>query len=112
MYARAILIDLCICRLFVFLVMDDRVIQQAASIILLDDNFASVVRGIREGRLVFNNLKKSIMYTLCHIVPEVGCLVDGKTDGHRCAGEQSPCIEPLSFDGFHRFAPSARKLLE
>ncbi|CAN0492212.1 unnamed protein product, partial [Scytosiphon promiscuus] len=44
---------------------------QAASIILLDDNFASVVRGIREGRLVFNNLKKSIMYTLCHIVPEV-----------------------------------------
>lgn len=45
--------------------------QQAASIILLDDNFASVVRGIREGRLVFNNLKKSIMYTLCHIVPEV-----------------------------------------
>ena len=44
---------------------------QASSIILLDDNFASVVRGIREGRLVFNNLKKSIMYTLCHIVPEV-----------------------------------------
>ncbi|CAM9277312.1 unnamed protein product [Ascophyllum nodosum] len=45
--------------------------KEAASIILLDDNFASVVRGIREGRLVFNNLKKSIMYTLCHIVPEV-----------------------------------------
>lgn len=46
-------------------------LSKAASIILLDDNFASVVRGIREGRLVFNNLKKSIMYTLCHIVPEV-----------------------------------------
>lgn len=45
--------------------------KEAASIILLDDNFASVVRGIREGRLVFNNLKKSVMYTLCHIVPEV-----------------------------------------
>jgi sodium/potassium-transporting ATPase subunit alpha len=39
--------------------------------ILLDDNFASTVRGIEEGRLIFINLKKSIQYTISHIFPEV-----------------------------------------
>ncbi|KAG0287811.1 hypothetical protein BGZ97_006987, partial [Linnemannia gamsii] len=34
--------------------------KEAASMILLDDNFASTVRGIEEGRLIFTNLKKSI----------------------------------------------------
>ncbi|KAH0558645.1 hypothetical protein GP486_004705 [Trichoglossum hirsutum] len=45
--------------------------KEAASMILLDDNFASTVRGIEEGRLIFVNLKKSIQYTLSHITPEV-----------------------------------------
>ncbi|KAJ1563931.1 hypothetical protein HK096_010380 [Nowakowskiella sp. JEL0078] len=45
--------------------------KQAASMILLDDDFASTVTGISEGRLIFNNLKKSITYTLSHIIPEV-----------------------------------------
>ena len=39
--------------------------------ILLDDNFASIVRGIEEGRLIFVNLKKSIQYTISHSTPEV-----------------------------------------
>jgi sodium/potassium-transporting ATPase subunit alpha len=47
------------------------VAREAADIVLLDDNFASIVVGIREGRLLFNNLKKSIAYTLAHLVPEV-----------------------------------------
>ncbi|CAB4389242.1 unnamed protein product [Rhizophagus irregularis] len=45
--------------------------KEAASMILIDDNFASVVKGIAEGRLIFTNLKKSIQYTLSHITPEV-----------------------------------------
>lgn len=45
--------------------------KEAASMILLDDNFASIVRGIEEGRLIFINLKKSIQYTISHIFPEV-----------------------------------------
>merc|ERR1719322_1568780 len=32
----------------------------AADMILLDDNFASIVTGVEEGRLIFDNLKKSI----------------------------------------------------
>ncbi|KXN70492.1 hypothetical protein CONCODRAFT_70599 [Conidiobolus coronatus NRRL 28638] len=45
--------------------------KEAAAMILLDDNFASTVRGIEEGRLIFTNLKKSIKYTVTHSIPEV-----------------------------------------
>lgn len=45
--------------------------KEAASMILLDDNFASIVTGIAEGRLIFANLKKSIRYTLTHLTPEI-----------------------------------------
>uniref|UniRef100_A0A914V3R2 Cation-transporting P-type ATPase N-terminal domain-containing protein n=1 Tax=Plectus sambesii TaxID=2011161 RepID=A0A914V3R2_9BILA len=47
------------------------VAKQAADIILMDDNFASIVGGIEEGRLLYDNLKKTIAYTLTHFVPEV-----------------------------------------
>ncbi|KAJ3212486.1 hypothetical protein HDU67_003777 [Dinochytrium kinnereticum] len=41
--------------------------KEAAGMILLDDNFASTVNGILEGRLIFMNLK----YSLTHIMPEI-----------------------------------------
>lgn len=47
------------------------VTKQAADMILLDDNFASIVTGIEEGRIIFDNLKKSIAYTLASNVPEL-----------------------------------------
>jgi len=47
------------------------VAKEAADIVLLDDNFASIVYGIRQGRLLFANLKKSIAYTLTHLTPEL-----------------------------------------
>uniref|UniRef100_A0A8C4SXD5 Cation-transporting P-type ATPase C-terminal domain-containing protein n=1 Tax=Erpetoichthys calabaricus TaxID=27687 RepID=A0A8C4SXD5_ERPCA len=43
----------------------------AADMILLDDNFASIVTGVEEGRLIFDNLKKSISYTLTKNIPEM-----------------------------------------
>ncbi|KAJ3303844.1 hypothetical protein HDU76_005292 [Blyttiomyces sp. JEL0837] len=45
--------------------------KEAAAMILLDDNFASTVSGIEEGRLIFQNLKKSVQYTVTHTMPEV-----------------------------------------
>lgn len=45
--------------------------KEAADMILLDDNFASIVAGVEEGRLIFDNLKKSIAYTLTSNIPEI-----------------------------------------
>lgn len=47
------------------------VAKEAADIVILDDNFASIVIGIEQGRVLFDNLKKTIAYTLTHLVPEV-----------------------------------------
>ena len=44
--------------------------KEAAAMILIDDNFASAVNGIEEGRLIFQNLKKSIRYTISHTMPQ------------------------------------------
>lgn len=47
------------------------VAQNAADMILLDDNFSSIVNGIEEGRLIFDNLKKAISYSLTANIPEI-----------------------------------------
>ncbi|CAJ0557884.1 unnamed protein product, partial [Mesorhabditis spiculigera] len=47
------------------------VAKQTADIVLLDDNFASIVQGIEEGRLLFDNLRLSLAYTFAHLWPEV-----------------------------------------
>merc|ERR1719305_2181467 len=52
-------------------IMGSEVSKNAADMILLDDNFASIVNGVEEGRLIFDNLKKSIAYTLSSNIPEI-----------------------------------------
>ena len=47
------------------------VAKNAADMLLLDDNFSSIVNGVEEGRLIFDNLKKSIAYTLSSNIPEI-----------------------------------------
>merc|ERR1711998_188716 len=47
------------------------VAKENADMILLDDNFASIVKVIEQGRLIFDNLKKSIAYTLTSNIPEI-----------------------------------------
>ena len=41
--------------------------KEAADMILLNDDFASIVNGVQEGRLVFDNLKKSIDRLHAHV---------------------------------------------
>ncbi|CAG0898633.1 unnamed protein product, partial [Darwinula stevensoni] len=45
--------------------------KQAADMILLDDNFASIVTGVEEGRVIFDNMKKTVAYTLTKNIPEL-----------------------------------------
>ncbi|XP_033353676.1 sodium/potassium-transporting ATPase subunit alpha-like [Bombus vosnesenskii] len=45
--------------------------KEVADLILLNDDFASIVAGIEEGRRVFDNLKSSIAYTLASNIPEI-----------------------------------------
>jgi sodium/potassium-transporting ATPase subunit alpha len=45
--------------------------KEAANMILVDDNFASTVNGVQEGRQIFVNLKRSIQYTISHTTPEL-----------------------------------------
>mmetsp|Transcript_4920 Transcript_4920/g.12268 ORF Transcript_4920/g.12268 Transcript_4920/m.12268 type:complete len:1552 (+) Transcript_4920:434-5089(+) len=46
------------------------VAKDAADIILLDDNFGSIIKGIEQGRRSADNLRKSILYTLCSKLPQ------------------------------------------
>ncbi|CAF1271157.1 unnamed protein product [Rotaria sp. Silwood1] len=45
--------------------------KQAADMLLLDDSFASIITGVEEGYLLFENLKKSIAYTLTSNIPQI-----------------------------------------
>lgn len=47
------------------------VAREAAQVILLDDNFASIVNGIEEGRTIFNNIRKFTNYVLVSNGPEI-----------------------------------------
>lgn len=46
------------------------VAKESAEMVLLDDNFSSIVAAIEEGRAVFENIKKFITYIFAHLVPE------------------------------------------
>ncbi|MCA9168257.1 MAG: cation-transporting P-type ATPase [Planctomycetales bacterium] len=47
------------------------VAREAADVVLLDDNFASITAGIEEGRAVYDNMKKFTTYVLTSNVPEI-----------------------------------------
>jgi len=47
------------------------VAKEASDMVLLDDNFASIVNAIEEGRAVFENIRKFLTYILTHNVPEL-----------------------------------------
>ena len=47
------------------------VAKEASDIILLDDNFATIVTAIEEGRAVYDNIRKCVTYILSSNIPEI-----------------------------------------
>ena len=46
-------------------------LHDSANILLLDDNCYSIVNGIEDSRLLFDNMKKMIAYSLSSSIPEI-----------------------------------------
>jgi calcium-translocating P-type ATPase len=47
------------------------VAREASDVVLLDDNFASIVNGVEEGRAIFDNIRKFLTYILTSNIPEL-----------------------------------------
>ena len=47
------------------------VAREAADMVLLDDNFASIVSAVEEGRAIFENIRKFISYIFASNIPEI-----------------------------------------
>jgi calcium-translocating P-type ATPase len=47
------------------------VAREAATVILTDDNFATIVAAVEAGRRVYDNIRKFILYIFAHTTPEV-----------------------------------------
>ena len=58
-------------------IMGTDVSKEASDMILLDDNFASIVKGIREGRTIFSNLRKFVHYVFTSNASELLTVIFG-----------------------------------
>ncbi|MBO0845825.1 MAG: cation-transporting P-type ATPase [Nocardioides sp.] len=47
------------------------VAREAATMVLTDDDFATIIRAVESGRRVYDNVRKFIVYIFAHAVPEV-----------------------------------------
>jgi calcium-translocating P-type ATPase len=47
------------------------VARQAATMVLTNDNFATIIDAVEEGRRVYDNVRKFILYIFTHAVPEI-----------------------------------------
>jgi P-type Ca2+ transporter type 2C len=54
-----------------------KVAQEAANMILLDDNFSTIVIAVKEGRTIFRNLEKTILSNLGSNMAELTCVLIG-----------------------------------
>ena len=52
-----------------------QVTQEAADIILTDDNFSTIVKAIEEGRVIYHNLKKLILYLITNNIGKVVAII-------------------------------------
>ncbi len=74
--------------------------REAAAMTLTDDNFASIVAAIEEGRRVFGNVKKYLMYLLSCNIGEIGLMAVASFIGPAAAADHG--ADPLRQPGDRR----------
>lgn len=51
--------------------------KEVSDIVLLDDNFSSIVKAVKEGRVIFDNIQKFIKYILASNIAEIWVMILG-----------------------------------
>jgi len=51
------------------------VAREAGDIVLMDDNFASIVKGVKMGRRIYDNIKKALIYIFALHIPIAGLAI-------------------------------------
>ena len=72
------------------------VTREASDMVLADDNFASIVAAVREGRGIFDNIRKTLVYLLSGNTAELTVMLVAALGGLRCRCSRCTCSGSMS----------------
>ena len=78
------------------------VTREASDMVLADDNFASIVAAVREGRGIFDNIRKSLLYLMSGNVGELAVMLGAAIAGLPLPRAAAP--DPLDQPGHRRLS--------